>query len=76
MINGHDEVVRHKLRPCFGLERIAFAVPESPSEYSIGMIRASNTQPALVMRFEASTENDLRAIRGPFEERLKQAAGL
>ncbi|MGD1999872.1 MAG: hypothetical protein PVJ00_04840 [Desulfobacterales bacterium] len=28
-----------------------------------GLLRASNTQPALVLRFEAMTENRLREIR-------------
>lgn len=35
-----------------------------------GLIRASNTQPVLVMRFEASTEENLAAYRGEVEEWL------
>jgi phosphomannomutase/phosphoglucomutase len=35
-----------------------------------GLIRASNTQPALVLRFEASTEERLAAIRKSIEEVL------
>ncbi|MGI9076729.1 MAG: phosphomannomutase/phosphoglucomutase, partial [Gemmatimonadaceae bacterium] len=35
-----------------------------------GLIRASNTQPVLVMRFEALSEARLREIRGEFEEWL------
>lgn len=36
-----------------------------------GLIRASNTQPVLVMRFEASTEENLRAYRGEVEGWLR-----
>ncbi len=35
-----------------------------------GLIRASNTQPVLVMRFEAATEERLQAIRGMIEKAL------
>jgi phosphomannomutase/phosphoglucomutase len=34
------------------------------------LIRASNTQPALVMRFEARNEPSLRRIRATVEEQL------
>ena len=37
-----------------------------------GLVRASNTQPALVLRFEAMTENRLREIRNIVEEILKK----
>jgi phosphomannomutase/phosphoglucomutase len=37
-----------------------------------GLLRASNTQPALVLRFEAMTENRLREIRHLVEETLKK----
>ena len=37
-----------------------------------GLIRASNTQPVLVMRFEARTEEDLAAIRTEMEGWLRQ----
>ncbi|MEO8195001.1 MAG: phosphomannomutase/phosphoglucomutase [Gemmatimonadales bacterium] len=37
-----------------------------------GLIRASNTQPVLVMRFEARTEEDLEAIRSEMEGWLRQ----
>jgi phosphomannomutase/phosphoglucomutase len=37
-----------------------------------GLIRASNTQPVLVMRFEARTEQHLEAIRGEMEGWLRQ----
>lgn len=36
-----------------------------------GLIRASNTQPALVLRFEAEDEDSLREIRKLVEGRLK-----
>jgi phosphomannomutase/phosphoglucomutase len=37
-----------------------------------GLIRASNTQPVLVLRFEAQTPERLRVIRGEVESWLKQ----
>ncbi|HVF90396.1 MAG TPA: phosphomannomutase/phosphoglucomutase [Blastocatellia bacterium] len=40
-----------------------------------GLIRASNTQPALVMRFEAETEADLIANREVVESRLRELIG-
>jgi phosphomannomutase/phosphoglucomutase len=40
-----------------------------------GLIRASNTQPALVLRFEASTEENLAAYRGEVEEWLRGELG-
>jgi phosphomannomutase / phosphoglucomutase len=36
-----------------------------------GLLRASNTQPVLVMRFEAKTEDRLREIQGTFEQWLE-----
>ncbi len=38
-----------------------------------GLLRASNTQEALVLRFEADTEQDLQAIRKEIEQALEQA---
>jgi len=37
-----------------------------------GLIRASNTQPVLVMRFEASNDANLAAYRGEVEEWLRE----
>ena len=37
-----------------------------------GLVRASNTQPVLVMRFEAQSEARLREIRSLFEEKVKE----
>ncbi|MBI2360971.1 MAG: phosphomannomutase/phosphoglucomutase [Deltaproteobacteria bacterium] len=37
-----------------------------------GLIRASNTQPALVLRFEAKTEEKLQEYRGIIEGKLKE----
>ena len=37
-----------------------------------GLVRASNTQPALVMRFEAGDEKTLGEIRALFESKLKE----
>lgn len=36
-----------------------------------GLVRASNTQPVLVLRFEADTEEHLAAIRSAMESRVK-----
>ncbi|MGI9558078.1 MAG: phosphomannomutase/phosphoglucomutase [Thermodesulfobacteriota bacterium] len=40
-----------------------------------GLVRASNTQPALVMRFEAESEKRLSEIRGMVEEIVAGAVG-
>ena len=37
-----------------------------------GLLRASNTTPVLVLRFEAETEDALQRIRNDFEARLQQ----
>lgn len=39
-----------------------------------GLVRASNTQPVLVMRFEATTEARMLEIQKMFEDRLKRFA--
>jgi phosphomannomutase/phosphoglucomutase len=36
-----------------------------------GLIRASNTQPVLVMRFEASDEQSLKKIQGVMEDQVR-----
>lgn len=41
---------------------------------SWGLVRASNTQPVLVLRFEAPTQARLNEIRGQVEQELKEAA--
>ena len=38
-----------------------------------GLVRASNTQPVLVMRFEAETEELLREYREEVEEVVRRA---
>ena len=40
-----------------------------------GLIRASNTQPALVLRFEAQSAERLNEYRGIVEEKLKSLEG-
>jgi phosphomannomutase/phosphoglucomutase len=40
-------------------------------EYGWGLVRASNTQPVLVMRFEADTEENLKEIQQTVENRVK-----
>ena len=41
-----------------------------------GLVRASNTQPALVMRFEARDEQTLTEIRSIFERKLKELGAV
>ncbi|MGH7914583.1 MAG: phosphomannomutase, partial [Candidatus Binataceae bacterium] len=41
-----------------------------------GLVRASNTQPALVMRFEAGDEKTLGEIRALFENKLKDLGAM
>ena len=41
-----------------------------------GLVRASNTQPALVMRFEAANEKRLGEIRALFEGKLKELGAI
>ena len=43
-------------------------------EHGWGLLRASNTQPVLVMRFEAATEEQLAFYRGEMESALQYAA--
>jgi phosphomannomutase/phosphoglucomutase len=38
-----------------------------------GLVRASNTQPALVLRFEASTEKRLKEIKKVVEDKVQSA---
>ena len=40
-----------------------------------GLVRASNTQDVLVMRFEADTQEHLDEIRAQVEDQVRQAAG-
>jgi phosphomannomutase / phosphoglucomutase len=41
-----------------------------------GLVRASNTQPALVLRFEAENDKRLHEIRSLFESKLKELGGF
>ncbi len=41
-----------------------------------GLVRASNTQPALVMRFEASSDSRLKEIRSLFEGKLRELGAI
>ena len=38
-----------------------------------GLVRASNTQPVLVLRFEALTQKRLQEIKGLIEDKVKSA---
>jgi phosphomannomutase/phosphoglucomutase len=42
-------------------------------EHGWGLVRASNTQPVLVMRFEAESEEWLAQYRGEMEAALEEA---
>jgi phosphomannomutase/phosphoglucomutase len=42
-------------------------------EHGWGLVRASNTQPVLVMRFEAESEELLGQYRGEMEAALEEA---
>ena len=41
-----------------------------------GLVRASNTQPALVTRYEASDQKSLDEIRSIFESKLKELGAM
>jgi phosphomannomutase/phosphoglucomutase len=45
-------------------------------EQGWGLIRASNTQPALVLRFEAVSAGQMALIRGIIEAELAQVQAL
>jgi phosphomannomutase/phosphoglucomutase len=45
-------------------------------EHGWGLVRASNTQPALVIRFEAESETLLNEYRRVVEEALAQAQAV
>jgi phosphomannomutase/phosphoglucomutase len=53
--------------------RAAFALPGGGSGW--GLVRASNTQPALVVRCEASDDAALAAIRAIVEREIQAASG-
>lgn len=44
-----------------------------PFEHGWGLVRASNTQPVLVMRFEANTDEELRHYRKKMEDVVERA---
>ena len=44
-------------------------------EHGWGLVRSSNTQPVLVLRFEADTEEHLTEIRRTVESRVKGLIG-
>ena len=70
------EVVRrvqqaYRSRPGVRLVDIDGARVHFPSGW--GLVRASNTQPVLVLRFEADTERNLQAIRDDVERTIARA---
>jgi phosphomannomutase/phosphoglucomutase len=40
-------------------------------DYGFGLMRASNTTPVIVLRFEASSKKDLKLIQKDFKEILE-----
>jgi phosphomannomutase/phosphoglucomutase len=42
-------------------------------EHGWGLVRASNTQPVLVLRFEAETADDLKRYQSEVERAVKEA---
>ncbi len=65
------ELVKEKLKNKYEIIDIDGVRIEFPDGW--GLIRASNTQPAIVLRFEAQTEKRLQEIRSLIEEELKKA---
>jgi phosphomannomutase / phosphoglucomutase len=66
-----DEVKRHFATgkdPIVDVDGVRVTFPDG-----WGLVRASNTQPILVLRFEAKTEPRLREIQGLFEEAVRAA---
>jgi phosphomannomutase/phosphoglucomutase len=66
-----DEVKRHFAAgkdPIVDVDGVRVTFPDG-----WGLVRPSNTQPILVLRFEARTEPRLREIRGLFEEAVRAA---
>ncbi|MDA8155812.1 MAG: phosphomannomutase/phosphoglucomutase [Actinomycetota bacterium] len=56
-----------KEHPIIGIDGVRVQYPEG-----WGLVRASNTQPALVLRFEAKDEKSLEKIRADVEGKLKR----
>jgi len=67
-----DEAARLLMDPKATLTTIDGLRVDFPDHW--GLIRASNTQPVIVMRFEARTEDKLKEIQGKFEAALTAAA--
>jgi phosphomannomutase/phosphoglucomutase len=62
-------------RPVLAIDgaRVSFGTPDAPAW---GLVRASNTGPVLVLRFEASTEARLAEIRAEVEAKVAEARRL
>ncbi|MDA8171341.1 MAG: phosphomannomutase/phosphoglucomutase [Nitrospiraceae bacterium] len=65
VVEGIRELMR-KDHPIIDIDGVRIRYPEG-----WGLVRASNTQPALVLRFEADSEEALERIRGDVEGRLR-----
>ncbi len=63
--------VTEKLKERYTVNDIDGARVELPHAW--GLVRASNTQPVLVLRFEAETEEGLEEIRSIIENAIKEA---
>jgi phosphomannomutase/phosphoglucomutase len=60
------EAISKALRAKYGKRAITIDGVRLELPRSWGLVRASNTEPALIIRFEGKTEKDLREIRGIF----------
>jgi phosphomannomutase/phosphoglucomutase len=65
-----ERVATHfkKIRKTVDIDGVRVIFPEG-----WGLLRASNTQPVLVMRFEASSERLLKEYQGEVEQALEEA---
>jgi len=65
IVDGVKEVLSQRL-PVIDIDGVRAIYPKG-----WGLVRASNTQGALVLRFEAETEQDLKAIREDMEQAIE-----
>lgn len=65
------DALRKQCLPIFDLDGVRVTYPGG-----WGLVRASNTQPVLVLRFEADSPERLEQIRGSVEKVLSEAGGF
>jgi phosphomannomutase/phosphoglucomutase len=74
-----DDTLRKRVYRIIDIDGARISFPSDSTAPKWGLVRASNTGPILVMRFEAGTEAELSAIRNEVEgvvtaERAKLAS--